>query len=89
MAETGTKVIRVFLSSTFVDFQEERSLLVKQVFPSLRRRAKSRGVDIVDVDLRWGVTAEQTERGETLPLCLAEIDNCRPYFISLLGERYG
>jgi hypothetical protein len=46
-------------------------------------------VDIVDVDLRWGVTAEQTERGETLPLCLAEIDNCRPYIISLLGERYG
>lgn len=62
---------------------------MKQVFPSLRRRAKSRGVDIVDVDLRWGVTAEQTERGETLPLCLAEIDNCRPYFISLLGQRYG
>jgi tetratricopeptide (TPR) repeat protein len=89
MAESGGKVIRVFLSSTFVDFQEERSLLVKQVFPSLRRRARSRGVEIVDVDLRWGVTAEQTERGETLPLCLAEIDRCRPYFISLLGERYG
>jgi len=89
MATSGSTVIRVFLSSTFVDFQEERSLLVKQVFPSLRRRARTRGVDIVDVDLRWGVTAEQTERGETLPLCLAEIDRCRPYFISLLGERYG
>ena len=89
MAESGNQVIRVFLSSTFVDFQEERSLLVKQVFPSLRRRARSRGVEIVDVDLRWGVTEEQTKRGETLPLCLAEIDRCRPYFISLLGERYG
>jgi nephrocystin-3 len=89
MATSPSTVIRVFLSSTFVDFQEERSLLVKQVFPSLRRRARSRGVEIVDVDLRWGVTAEQTERGETLPLCLAEIDRCRPYFISLLGERYG
>ncbi len=89
MTTSGSTVIRVFLSSTFVDFQEERSLLVKQVFPSLRRRARSRGVDIVDVDLRWGVTAEQTERGETLSLCLAEIDRCRPYFISLLGERYG
>ena len=89
MATSGSTVIRVFLSSTFVDFQEERSLRVKQVFPSLRRRARSRGVEIVDVDLRWGVTADQTERGETLPLCLAEIDRCRPYFISLLGERYG
>ncbi|MCP9880811.1 DUF4062 domain-containing protein, partial [Cyanobium sp. A1C-AMD] len=89
MTTSPSMVIRVFLSSTFVDFQEERSLLVKQVFPSLRRRARSRGVEIVDVDLRWGVTADQTERGETLPLCLAEIDRCRPYFISLLGERYG
>lgn len=89
MADPTSKVIRVFLSSTFVDFQEERSLLVKQVFPSLRRRARSRAVEIVDVDLRWGVTEEQTQRGETLPLCLAEIDRCRPYFIGLLGERYG
>jgi tetratricopeptide (TPR) repeat protein/ABC-type dipeptide/oligopeptide/nickel transport system ATPase subunit len=89
MERPDSRLIRVFLSSTFVDFQEERSLLVQQVFPSLRRRARSREVEIVDVDLRWGVTAEQTERGETLPLCLGEIDRCRPYFISLLGERYG
>jgi hypothetical protein len=89
MTERDRRLIRVFLSSTFVDFQEERSLLVKQVFPSLRRRAQSRGVEIVDMDLRWGVTEEQTQRGETLPICLAEIDRCRPYFIGLLGERYG
>ncbi len=24
-----------------------------------------------------------------LELCLKEIDNCRPYFVNLLGERYG
>lgn len=89
MERPDSRLIRVFLSSTFVDFQGERSLLVQQVFPSLRRRARSREVEIVDVDLRWGVTAEMTERGETLPLCLGEIDRCRPYFISLLGERYG
>ena len=35
MTERDRRLIRVFLSSTFVDFQEERSLLVKQVFPSL------------------------------------------------------
>jgi hypothetical protein len=83
------RLMRVFLSSTFVDFQEEREPLVKRVFPSLRRRAASRGVEIVDVDLRWGVTEEMTQQGQTLPLCLAEIDRCRPYFIGLLGERHG
>jgi len=33
----GDRVIRVFISSTFRDMQAERELLVKQVFPELRR----------------------------------------------------
>jgi len=49
---------------------EERDLLAKQVFPSLRQKAKKRGVEVVDVDLRWGITQEQSDRGETLPICL-------------------
>jgi len=81
--------IRAFLSSTFSDFQEERDLLAKQVFPTLRQKAKGHGVEVVDVDLRWGITEEQSQQGQTLPICLAEIENCRPYFIGLLGERYG
>jgi hypothetical protein len=32
---------------------------------------------------------EEAERGEVLPICLAEIDRSRPYFIGMLGERYG
>jgi hypothetical protein len=83
------RLIRVFVSSTFVDFMEERELLAKRVFPALQRRAAVRGVELVDVDLRWGVTEAMTRNGCTLPICLAAIDRCRPYFISLLGERYG
>ena len=81
--------IRVFISSTFRDMQVERDVLVKQVFPELRRRCTERGVDFVEVDLRWGVTEEEAENGEVLPICLQEIELCRPYFIGLLGERYG
>ena len=40
-------------------------------------------------DRRWGITKEQSQRGEVLPICLDEIHRCRPYFIGLLGERYG
>ena len=83
------RVVRVFVSSTFRDMQEERDLLIKKTFPELRERCRKRRVDFVEVDLRWGVTEEQAERGEVLPVCLAEIENCRPYFIGLLGERYG
>ena len=81
--------IRVFISSTFEDIQEERDVLVKEIFPKLRKMCMERGVGFTEVDLRWGVTKEQAERGEVLPICLAEIENCRPYFIGLLGERYG
>ena len=42
-----------------------------------------------EVDLRWGVTDEQKAEGAVLPICLAEIERSRPYFIGLLGERYG
>jgi Domain of unknown function (DUF4062) len=37
----------------------------------------------------WGITEEESNRGEVLPICLAEIEHCRPYFIGLLGDRYG
>ena len=88
-AVTESREIRVFLSSTFRDFMEERDLLVKQVFPSLRRKAQERGVEVVDVDLRWGVTQQESEQGKVIGICLAEIERCRPYFIGMLGERYG
>ena len=39
-----------------------------------------------EVDLRWGVTDEQKAEGAVLPICLAEIDRSRPYFIGLLGH---
>jgi tetratricopeptide (TPR) repeat protein len=81
--------IRVFVSSTFRDMQEEREELVKQIFPQLRRLCESRGVTWGEVDLRWGITDEQKAEGKVLPICLAEIQRCRPYFIGLLGERYG
>lgn len=84
-----SRSVRIFLSSTFRDFGEERDLLVRRVFPALRARLKDRFVELVDVDLRWGITAEEAERGEVLPICLAEIDRSRPYFIGMLGERYG
>jgi hypothetical protein len=83
------RVLRVFVSSTFKDMQAERDELVKRVFPALRELCDARGVAWAEVDLRWGITDEQVAEGRVLPICLEEIRNCRPYFIGLLGERYG
>ncbi len=81
------RVIRVFISSTFRDMMQERDLLVKEAFPALRRICAKRFVTFTEVDLRWGITEEQAAEGKVLPLCLAEIERSRPYFLGLLGER--
>jgi tetratricopeptide (TPR) repeat protein len=88
-ARTTQRSIRVFISSTFQDMQAERDELVKRIFPQLRKLCEQRGVGWGEVDLRWGVTEEQKAEGKVLPICLEEIRRCRPYFIGLLGERYG
>ena len=51
--------IRVFVSSTFRDMHAEREELIKRIFPRLRKMCAERSVAWGEVDLRWGVTAEQ------------------------------
>lgn len=82
--------IRVFISSTFCDMQNERNHLVNKVFPKIRRVAEKRGVNFVVIDLRWGITKEKDgQSGKVVYSCLKEIENSRPFFIGLLGDRYG
>jgi len=81
--------IRVFVSSTFRDMHEERDYLVKFVFPQLRKLCEERAVTWTEVDLRWGVTDEEKAEGKVLPIVMAEIERCQPFFIGLLGDYYG
>jgi len=67
----------------------DRDWLVKRVFPALRERLQKYRVHLVDVDLRWGITEEESEKDQVLDLCLQQIDDCRPFFVGILGERYG
>lgn len=83
------RTVRVFISSTFRDMQAERDHLVKVVFPALRERLEPYRVHLIDIDLRWGVTREQAESDQALGLCLEQIDEARPFFLGLLGQRYG
>jgi nephrocystin-3 len=81
--------LRIFVCSTFHDMQEEREELVKKVYPQIRQLGLDRGVWVTLIDLRWGITAEQAEAGRVIPICLHEVERCRPYFVCVLGERYG
>jgi hypothetical protein len=46
--------IRFFLSSTFRDFQIERTVLQRHVFPQLRWLCAASGFHLQPIDLRWG-----------------------------------
>jgi nephrocystin-3 len=80
---------RVFISSTFSDMHDERDLLNKEVFPDIRKICWERGINFSPVDLRWGINSEESERGDILRICLDEVASSRPFFIGLLGQRYG
>ena len=81
--------IRVFISSTFRDMHAERDHLVRVVFPELKNLCREKQIHLTDVDLRWGVSESDAQDGKALDICLNEIDSCRPYFLGLLGHRYG
>lgn len=89
----GWRTVRVFVSSTFTDMFSEREVLVGRVFPRLRAWCEPRQIRLIECDLRWGVPKEATSE-DVFRTCLGEIDRCRdmngnPFFINLLGARYG
>lgn len=88
------RVIRIFISSTFIDMSVERDLLQSEVIPELKSYCSSKGWQFECVDLRWGVSSEAQKYRKTIDICLNEIRHCRhvspkPNFIVLLGQRYG
>ena len=88
-SDSGRRNIRIFISSTFKDMKAERDFLMRKVFPKLQQIAAERNVGVVPLDLRWGITQSEAENGKVLEVCLREIDNSRPFFIGILGDRYG
>lgn len=84
------KTVYVFVSSTFNDMHAERDMLVKRVFPELRRWCAKRKLQLREIDLRWGVSAaDAQENKRVIEVCLRNIDKCRPFFLCFMGQRRG
>ncbi len=86
--------IRIFLSSTFADFQIERDVLQRRVFPELRRLCAASGYRLQPIDLRWGVSEAAGSARQTLRICFDELARSRHlspdmFLLIQLGERYG
>ncbi len=87
------KHINIFLSSTFRDMQAERDYIKKNVIPRLQADLTPFGITISVTDLRWGIDTTNEEEFEreakVLRVCMDTIRNGRPYFVGLVGGRYG
>jgi WD40 repeat protein len=88
---TSYRVCRFFISSTFLDMNNERNAITLDIFPRLRRWAAEAGlkVTLLEVDLRWGIPAAATARNLSTSVCLNEVSRCSPFFLGMLGSRYG
>jgi len=90
--DQSSRTFRVFVSSTFSDFIEERNALQKEVFPKLRQLCEAHDCRFQAIDLRWGVREEAALDQRAVPICIEEIERCqhtqlKPNFIILLGDR--
>lgn len=88
-----SKMIRIFISSTFINFIEERDRFV-EIYNELSSLCKSAGFSFQVLDLRWGITDEDSRENRTLQICLDEIARCqvlspKPNFLILSGMYYG
>ena len=85
--------VSIFISSTFNDMHAERDYIRKKVIPKLIDELAQYQVNIQVTDLRWGVNTLTVDEGEreakVLHVCVDALQNTKPYFIALLGERYG
>lgn len=86
----GWRDVYVFISSTFNDMHAERNYLVRRVFPELSQWCAKHRLRLRDIDLRWGITEEDSrENLRTVEICLNNIDRCRPFFLCFIGQRRG
>ncbi|XP_072818855.1 telomerase protein component 1 isoform X2 [Vicugna pacos] len=88
ISQLGWRSIRLFISSTFRDMHGERDLLLRSLLPALQARAAPYCISLHAIDLRWGVTEEETRRNRQLEVCLGEVKNSQ-LFVGILGSRYG
>lgn len=87
-------IVRIFVSSTFKDMDVERDALRNIVVPRLNEFFIGQRTNVQLVDLRHSVETDPKltpeEREERVySVCMDEIEACQPFFLGLVGHRYG
>ncbi len=80
--------LKLFISSTFLDMEYEREYLQKHVFDRIGAACAERGINFIPLELRWGIDSSKG-REHVLSTCIEQINESRPFFIGIIGDRYG
>eukprot|EP01038_Epipyxis_sp_PR26KG_P012111 gene12111-16216_t len=86
--------LQVFVSSTFTDTMNERNILLDEILPVLKERGRMFGIEVVFIDMRYGVRDENTADHLTWISCYKELMECKKessgiFFLSLQSIKYG
>ena len=89
-----SRIIRLFISSTFKDMSDERDKIMHVISPKLEKYCSSKGYILQIVDMRWGIFQSASNDQLTTDICLDEIRLAKelsngPFFIAILSHRYG
>ena len=67
---------------------KERDSLVKNTFHKIRELCNERNIEFIPIELRWGISSSKG-KAHIISACLNEIKESHPYFIGIVGDRYG
>nr|XP_014348829.1 PREDICTED: putative tetratricopeptide repeat protein 41 [Latimeria chalumnae] len=93
--------IKPYMCSTLEEFPEERDHLLNVIFPQLNKLCNARGTYFRAVDLQSSAADRQQFHphkiskwhhrfaSQRLKVSLDYINSCSPFFICLLGQKYG
>eukprot|EP01038_Epipyxis_sp_PR26KG_P005385 gene5385-7468_t len=92
--KSPTFKICCYISSTITDTQIERRIILDEVLFALRELAQPHEIEVVFVDLRFGIRQQNIEDHDTWRTCGRCLSWCKTessgiFFLSLLSDKYG
>ena len=89
------RALRLLLSSTFTDTNEERNYLLADVLPYLQEYARRLGgLEAQIVEMRWGIRKQASDNHETSEICMNELERCLQEsfgmaYVFIAAQKYG
>lgn len=77
--------LRIFLSRSLFDTDEEMACLEERIFPEIRRLCRERRMTLTVIDTRGGVDREELSHRRLLSVGLDEIMTRRPWIVAIVG----